>query len=45
MALYLLGLAYELAGEVDRAAETYWILWRDHPESPYALMARAKIEQ
>ncbi len=44
-ALYLLSLAYEMAGEDARAVETYWRLWHEQPESAYALMARAKIEQ
>jgi hypothetical protein len=43
--LYLLGLAYEMAGRETLAAETYWQLQREHPESAYALMAQAKIEQ
>jgi tetratricopeptide (TPR) repeat protein len=43
--LYLLGLAYEMDSEETLAAETYWQLWREHPESAYALMAQAKIEQ
>jgi hypothetical protein len=42
--LYFLGLVYELSrNEVD-AAHTYWQIWNDYPESPYALMARAKLE-
>ncbi len=41
---YLLALAYELTGDETNAVQTYWQLWRDHPDSPYALMARAKLE-
>lgn len=41
---YLLGLAYELTGDQADAVQTYWQLWHDYPGSPYALMARAKLE-
>lgn len=40
---YLAGLAYQLAGNDQKAAQIYWQLWHDYPESPYALMARAKL--
>lgn len=41
---YLLGLAYELAGQYDRAIETYWQLWHDYPDSSFALMTQRKLE-
>lgn len=41
--LYLFGLSYELVGEPQKAAETYWHLWREFPNSQYALMARYKL--
>lgn len=41
---YLLGLAYELSGDEANAVQTYWQLWRDAPQSPYASLARAKLE-
>jgi hypothetical protein len=40
----LLGLAYELSGDAPHAVQTYLQLWRDYPGSPYALIARAKLE-
>jgi hypothetical protein len=42
--LYLLGLAYELAGDEVHAVQTYWKLWRSYPESAYARLAQAKLE-
>lgn len=41
---YLLGLAYEVTGDEANAVQTYWTLWRKYPESPYAVMARYKLE-
>ena len=41
---YLLALAYELTGDEVSAVQTYWQLRHDYPGSPYALMARAKLE-
>jgi len=41
---YLLGLGYELNSQENKAVETYWHLWHGYPESPYALMARYKLE-
>ncbi len=41
---YLAGLAYQMAGDDQKAAQIYWQLWHDYPESPYALIARAKLE-
>ena len=42
--LYLCALTYELSGDEQKAAEMYWQLWHDFPESHYALMARYKLE-
>lgn len=41
---YMLGLAYELDGKEDQAVKTYWQLWHDYPDSPYALMAQYKLD-
>jgi len=41
---YLCGLTYELSGDTQMAAETYWQIWRDFPDSHYAQMARYKLE-
>jgi hypothetical protein len=41
---YLLGLAYELDGQKDLAIQAYLEVWKDHPDSVYALMAAAKLE-
>lgn len=41
---YLCGLTYELSGDKQTAAELYWQIWHDFPESPYSLMARYKLE-
>lgn len=41
---YLLGLAYEMAGDTPNAVHVYWKLWNDFSETPYALMARDKLE-
>lgn len=41
--LYLLGLAYELKGEPVLAAQAYYQVWQQAPESGYALMAREKL--
>lgn len=41
---YISGLSYELSGNGQKAAQVYWQLWHDYPESPYALMARYKLE-
>ncbi len=41
---YLLGLSYELSGEVEKAASTYYALWRSQPDQPYGLMAREKLQ-
>ena len=41
---YLLGLAYELAGDETNAVAAYLKLWRDYPNSPFAIMAQAKLQ-
>ena len=40
---YTLGLVYELSGAERLATDTYLIVWRVYPTSPYALMARLKL--
>lgn len=41
---YLLGLTYELTGDEREAVEAYLNLWRTYPDSPFTIMARAKLE-
>lgn len=41
---YICGLSYELAGDTQKAAEIYWQLWRNFPESQYAILAKNKLE-
>jgi hypothetical protein len=41
---YLLALADELAGNKTQAARLYYELWRDYPNSPFVLMAKAKLD-
>jgi hypothetical protein len=41
---YISGLSYELSGNQQKAAQVYWQLWHDFPESSYALLARYKLE-
>jgi hypothetical protein len=41
---YLLGLAYELAGDEANALATYLQVWQNYSNSPYAIMAQAKLE-
>lgn len=40
---YLLGLAYELAGDDRNAIEAYLYLWWNYSKSPYTTMARLKL--
>jgi hypothetical protein len=40
---YTLGLAYELAGDVREAIDTYIKLWWENSRSPYTKIARMKI--
>lgn len=42
--VYLLGLAYELTGDRDKAVQAYWELWQKYPVSLYARFAQAKID-
>jgi hypothetical protein len=42
---YLLGLAYERAGDPQNAARAYWQLWHDFPACPYSLAAQSKLEK
>jgi hypothetical protein len=41
---YLLGLSSELAGDKIGAVDAYLRLWSDYSKSPYALMARLRLE-
>jgi tetratricopeptide (TPR) repeat protein len=41
---YLMAIAYEMSGQPEQAARAYYILWRDYPDSPYALLAQNKLE-
>ena len=41
---YLLGLAYERIDDDKSAINIYYQLWRNYPDTPYALLARAKLE-
>jgi hypothetical protein len=42
--VYILGLTYELTGDENSAIDTYLQLWREYPDSPYTIMARAKLD-
>jgi hypothetical protein len=42
---YTLGLAYELAGDVRSAIDTYVKLWWENSESPFTHIARLKLKQ
>ena len=41
---YLLGLSYELSGDPDNAVRVYLDVWRQFPETGFALLAQAKLE-
>ncbi len=41
---YALGFAYEQQGYNNTAADIYLQLWKNYPESPYAIMAMYKLE-
>ncbi len=43
-AYYLAALSSELAGDSKTAAKIYWQLWQKFPGSPYAILAKAKLE-
>jgi hypothetical protein len=40
---YLLGLAYELDGQQDKAVQSYWQLWQTNPENFYTRIAQKKL--
>jgi hypothetical protein len=42
---YTLGLAYELAGDIRPAIDTYIKLWWENSDSPFMLIARLKLKQ
>ncbi len=42
---YLLGLAYELTGDEGNAVQAYWQILHEYPDTAYARMAQAKLEQ
>lgn len=41
---YLLALAFELSSDYENAVQNYWHLWQNYPDSPYAILAQAKLE-
>jgi hypothetical protein len=41
---YWCGLVNELEGNTDLAVQDYTTAWKDFPNSPYALMAKAKLQ-
>ncbi len=41
---YALGLAYELAGEPEKARDMYYEIWDEYSYFPFATMARLKID-
>jgi tetratricopeptide (TPR) repeat protein len=41
---YLLGLAYETSGETDKARNIYWQLWKEYPDSFYAIAVQYKLD-
>jgi hypothetical protein len=40
---YVLGLAYEAAGDGANAVAAYWQVWRDYPDSYYATVAQYRL--
>jgi hypothetical protein len=42
---YLIGLSYELLADQGKAAQIYWQLWHDFPDSHYARLAEFKLER
>ncbi len=40
---YLLALAYEAGGQTDRAVEAYWYIWKNFPDSLYAIASQYKL--
>ena len=43
--LYVIGLSLELSDNAKGAADFYVKLWKEHPDSPFALMAKFKLEK
>jgi hypothetical protein len=41
---YALALSHELAGDTREARALYYQIWRDYADSPFATMARLKID-
>jgi hypothetical protein len=41
---YIYSLSYEFAGNPEKAAQVYWQLWHDFPDSHYARLAQYKLE-
>lgn len=41
---YMMGLAYEMSEQPVQAARTYYFLWKNYPDSPYALVAQNKLK-
>jgi len=39
------GLASEMAGDERTAVKSYRTLWRDFPDSPFAILGRMKLEE
>ncbi len=42
---YLIGLAYERAGNQASAVQAYWQLWHDYPSFPFSIAAQSKLER
>lgn len=42
---YVTGLAYELTDREEEAVQVYYELWQNYPNSPYAMMAEAKLQE
>lgn len=40
---YVVALALELAGNAQGASDNYLAVWRQYPDTPYAIMARARV--
>lgn len=42
--LYLLGMSYEMSGQLDNAKATYYSLWHDYPNNIFGVAASLKLE-
>lgn len=42
---YVTGLAYELTGREEQAVQIYYDLWQNYPNTPFAMMAQAKLQE